>query len=237
MRLLAGIPIPDTPLISSSIAYAKKYLSPLAYNHIMRSLLFGLLVSSKLPFLQSRDLETHAIAAILHDLGWSHDPSLISADKRFEVDGANEARRFIIEIEGRGDEWDEQRLQLVWDAIALHTTPSIALHKQKEVVATCMGIGADLLGPEGVKLQYSDLMASEGVEGELLSWDEWERVNEAFPRLKMKEGLREIMCGLCRTKPSTTWDNFVGGYGERFVEGYTLEGKRVIDLLENFMQD
>lgn len=48
----------------------------------------------------------------------------------------------------------------------------------------------------------------------------------------MKEGLREICCRLCRTKPETTYDNFVGEYGERYIEGFSLAGKRVIDFME-----
>ena len=39
-----------------------------------------------------------------------------------------------------------QQMQVVWDAIALHTTRSIALHKEPEVVMTHSGITADVLG-------------------------------------------------------------------------------------------
>ena len=48
----------------------------------------------------------------------------------------------------------------------------------------------------------------------------------------MKEGIREICCRLCRTKLETTYDNFVGQYGERYIEGFSLTGKRNIDFLE-----
>lgn len=224
-RLLANIPIPSTPLITASIAYARAHLSDLAYNHIMRTLLFGFAIAANTPALQPRNQTVHALAHILHDLGWDTTGALISPDKRFEVDGANAARDFVhreAEAAGAGaaDEWDEHALQLLWDAIALHTTPSIAFHKQPEVAATAWGILADFVGPEGIP-------------GRALSWEQYREIVKLFPRDGFREGMREILCGLCRTKPATTWDNFVGEFGERFhVEGYSLEGKRAVDLLE-----
>jgi len=108
----------------------------------MRSLLFGFTIADNIPSLQSRDREVHALAAILHDLGWDTTDTFVSSDKRFEVDGANAARSFVqqeVSRSGLGD-WDGHRLQLLWDAIALHTTPSIAQHKEPEVAATGLGI-------------------------------------------------------------------------------------------------
>lgn len=90
----------------------------------MRSWLLGFVIAAKIPQLQGRDLEAHALAAILHDLGWAETGDLVTEDKRFEVDGANAARDFL---ETEAGDWDKHRLQLVWDAIALHTTPSIAV--------------------------------------------------------------------------------------------------------------
>ena len=84
----------------------------------------------------------HAISAILHDLGWDPTGALVSADKRFEVDGAIAARAFL-DREGKAEDWDARRTQLVWDSIALHATPSIAAHKEPEVQACAYGILAD----------------------------------------------------------------------------------------------
>ena len=97
-------------------------------------------------------------------------------------------------------------------------------HKEPEVVATSHGIHADFCGPE---LAF----------GGHLTWEEWNAIVKELPRLGLKEGLREICCRLCRTKPGTTYDNFVGQYGERFVEGFTLAGKQGIDFLEMTMLD
>ncbi len=65
-----------------------------------------------------------------------------------------------------------------------------------------------------------------------LTWNQWNVVTKELPRLGMREGVKEIMCRLCRTKPQTTYDNEVGNFGVRYVEGYSLEGEKFIDRLE-----
>lgn len=97
---------------------------------------------------------------------------------------------------------------------------SLGTHKEPEVVACQLGIFMDFMGPE----------ASPGGS---LSWEEYEGIVKDFPRLKVIVGIRKIMCGLCKTKPETTYDNFVGTYGEKYVEGYSLEGKKMVDILES----
>lgn len=153
--------VPDTPLVTKAITFAREHSSDSTYNHVLRSVLFGFVIADKV--LPNRDREAHAIAAILHDLGFpiGHPPhsTLISIDKRFEVDGANAARDFL-KREALPGEWGKHRLQLVWDAIALHTIGSIVFEKEPEVQACAYGIWADFQGPDRV---------SNG----LLSWDEY----------------------------------------------------------------
>lgn len=221
MRTLAGIHIPNTPLITAALAYANVYSTPYAYNHVVRSWLFGLIILRKLPRISSAvDLEVHAVAAILHDLGWDPTGTLVSSDKRFEVDGANAAREFL--KKNTSPLWEERKVQLVWDAIALHTTGSIVFHKEPEVVACAYGIWADFQGPDRI---------AGASPGTLLTWEEYRAVVKEFPRLDLMNGLKEVMCGLCRTKPETTYDNTVGEWGDKFVEGYSREGKLTADLL------
>ena len=132
----------------------------------MRSWLFGHHIATHAPDLSHAnvDAELHAVTAILHDLGWSASPTFISPDKRFEVDGANATRDFILrETEGKG--WDAHRLQLAWDAVALHTSASIALYKQPEVKACCVGIFADFVGWQG---SYGGVMSADVWDGIIL---------------------------------------------------------------------
>jgi len=123
-RLHAGIAVPDTPLITKAIAFARKYMDDQGYKHVVRSWLTGQASINRLPRSERAliDEEVFGISILLHDLGWSKSPDVTSKDKCFEVDGANAAREFLLR-EGNPNEWDKHRVQLVWDSIAFHTCP------------------------------------------------------------------------------------------------------------------
>ena len=215
-KQIAGVTVPDTPLITSALELARKYLTDWEYNHIVRSWLLGCAIADRLPGLDARDKELHSIAAILHDLGWDGTGTFTSKDKCFEVDGANAAREFV-EKNADAAEWDHYRKQLLWDCIALHTYASVALHKEPEVVASILGIATDFWGPSRVP-------------GGVLTNETWENIAKEYPRSGFKTGVIQKMCGFCKTKPETTYDNFVGDFGEEMVEGYSRKGHRPFDL-------
>jgi hypothetical protein len=66
----------------------------------------------------------------------------------FEVDGANAARAFILSSASNKHDWDKHRLQLVWDAVALHTSDTIARFKEYEVAVVSGGTYTELAGIE-----------------------------------------------------------------------------------------
>ncbi|KAH7372164.1 hypothetical protein BKA64DRAFT_689234 [Cadophora sp. MPI-SDFR-AT-0126] len=214
-KLIAGVTVPDTPLITKALEFARDNTSTLVYNHVVRSWLFGTFIADRIPHLQGRDNELHAVAAILHDLGWSKNTDLVSKDKRFEVDSANATRDFLVR-EGKKEEWDGRRLQLAWDAVALHTTASIAKHKEIEVQACLFGIGTDFAGLGGSP-------------GGVLTQEVWDGIVKEYPRVGFSNGVKEILCGFCTTKPETTYDTFMADFGAKFVEGYNEEGHRIMD--------
>jgi hypothetical protein len=85
-----------------------------------RSWLFGVLLSGGMD--PAPDPDLLAVSIVLHDLGLT--------------DGDAAKDRGI----------SKQQIQLVWDTIALHTTRSIALHKEPEVAMTHSGITVDAIG-------------------------------------------------------------------------------------------
>ena len=153
------------------------------------------------------DLEVVAVGTILHDIGLS---AAVSGPNRFEVNGAAAARSFVKE---RGI--SNRRAQLIWDLVALNSTPSIALHKEPEVALGTMGIGLD----------YG------GFFFELIPSADMTEILDAFPRLKMKTKFAETCCRLVTAKPETSSDNFLRDFGERFVPGY--KPVSTVDLLMN----
>ena len=134
--VLAGIKVIDTRMVHDAIELAKSSSEPYLFNHVMRSWLFAVVIAEDAK--PAPDPELLAVSGILHDLGLT---DRYAAQERFEVDGANAARSFLRE---RGI--PAHQIQLVWDAIALHTTRSIALHKEPEVAMTHSGIFVDVIG-------------------------------------------------------------------------------------------
>jgi HD domain-containing protein len=203
MRTLAGITLPDTPLVSRAIEYVRASSEPYLFNHVMRSWLFAVTLAEQKgdPY----DAEVLAVAALLHDLGLT---KAASGPLRFEVEGANAARTFV-----RSEGLNEHRSQLVWDSIALNSTPSICLHKQTEAALCVLGVGVDW-GGWGYESIPEAAMA---------------RILEAFPRLGMKHHFAHAVCGIVESRPETTYDNFARDFGERFIPDY--QPKSMVDVL------
>ena len=202
-RVVAGVLVPDTPLIARAIEYAREQSEPYLFNHVMRSWLFA----AKLAQLQqtAHDSEVLAVATLLHDLGLAQ---AFDGPLRFEVEGANAARKFA-----RAAGLDDRRCQLIWDGVALNSTPSIALYKEAEVALSTAGIGFDWGG-----------WGYESLPRELIA-----QIVDAFPRLEMKRRFTHAVCRIVETRPASTYDNFARDFGERFVPGYQRQS--VVDLL------
>ncbi|HZN00282.1 MAG TPA: hypothetical protein VFB70_12850 [Pyrinomonadaceae bacterium] len=193
-RSLAGVSVPDTPLISSAIEYAQEQSEPYLFNHVMRSWLFAVALAHLNQ--TAHDGEVLAVTVILHDLGLADN---FKGPLRFEVEGANAARKFA-----RDAGLDDRRAQLIWDGVALNSTPSIALYKEPEITLATMGIGLDWGGWGYEALNQTEVAA----------------IVEQFPRLEMKQQFTRAVCRIVETRPATTYDNFARDFGERFVPGY-----------------
>lgn len=204
-RELAGVAVPDTPLVQAAIEFARTHCEAYLFNHVMRSWLFAESIAQRKgdPY----DAEVLAVSALLHDLGLS---ASFDGPLRFEVEGANAARTFLGEFDV-----DARRVQLVWDSIALNSTPSICLHKEVEAALCTLGVALDW-GGWGL---------------EALSADHVARIVAAFPRLEMKQRFAKAVCGLCEHRADTTYDNFARDFGERFVPGYRATS--MVDVLMN----
>ncbi|MBB6093987.1 hypothetical protein HNQ60_002868 [Povalibacter uvarum] len=202
-RVLAGIVVPDTALVAGAIEYARKNSEPYLFNHAMRSWLFAVAIAELKG--TAHDPEVLAVATLLHDLGLE---KAFDGPLRFEVEGANAARAFAL-----GQGMGERQAQLVWDGVALNSTPSIGLYKETEVALCTTGIGVDWGG-----WGY-----------ELLTREQSGSILEAFPRLDMKQRFTRAVCRIVESRPATTYDNFARDFGDRFVAGY--QRPSTVDLL------
>jgi HD domain len=135
---IAGIPIPDTPLVREITEFIRDSESDLLFNHSRRVFVFGALQGRRRGL--QPDLELLYAGAMFHDLGLTERYRTTSA-VRFEVDGANAARDFLLE---RGV--DKADAGKVWLSIALHTTPGVPEFLDPEIACVTAGVETDVLG-------------------------------------------------------------------------------------------
>src|SRR5258708_2421472 len=113
---VAGVVIPGSKLAREVTELVKDAESPLLFQHSSGVYYWGALTGKR------RDLKFNPellyAGAMFHDMGLT--PQYASADRRFEVDGANTARDLL-----RSHGVAERDIETVWTAIALHTTPGI----------------------------------------------------------------------------------------------------------------
>lgn len=203
LRTIAGVVVPSTPIIDGAIEYARRHCEPYLFNHVMRSWLFA----ARLAQLQrvDHDAEVLAVGSLLHDVTLNER---FAGPRRFEVEAADLARDFV-----RASGFDDRRTQLVWDSVALNSTPSIGLYKEAEVALCTSGIVLDVIGLGYDKIPKPEI----------------DTILAQFPRLAMKSKMTQCFCAIAREQPQTTYDNFVRDFGLRFVPSYSPPS--VVDLV------
>ncbi|MET9480007.1 HD domain-containing protein [Streptomyces sp. NPDC006638] len=134
---VAGVEIPDSALAKEATELVRDTASPLLYDHSRRVFLFGSLQGRRRGL--SYDPELLYVGAMFHDLGLT--PGYRTSQQRFEIDGADAARDFLLR---HGLPQDSARI--AWTAIALHTTPEIPGHMEPEVALVTAGVEFDVLG-------------------------------------------------------------------------------------------
>jgi HD superfamily phosphodiesterase len=180
---IEGISIPDSKLTREVTELVRDTESPLLFHHSSRVYYFGALAGKHrgLKF----DPELLYIGAMFHDMGLTHQHS--SPNERFEVDGANAARDFLRRHGIANDDID-----IVWTAIALHTTPGIPQHMHPVIALVTAGVEMDVLGLTHAK--YSDA--------------EREAVVQIHPRTPhFKEDIIQAFYDGIKHKPETTFGN------------------------------
>ena len=172
-EIIAGIPIPDSKLAREATDLLREHGTPLLFAHSLRVFVFGALRG------RSRGLRVNHellyIGAVFHDLGLT--PNYRSREHRFEVIAPT---RHATSCAANGI--GEASAGLVWDAIALHTTPEIPWHKSPEIALVTGGVEADVLG--------------EGLDE--ISAEDRASVIAAYPRVDLQERDRPGVRGRLR---------------------------------------
>ena len=194
-EIIAGIRIPDSKLARGATDLLREHGTPLLFAHSLRVYVFGSL-RGRHRGLQV-DHELLYIGAVFHDFGLTRNYR--SRDHRFEVDGANAARDFL-----RTNGVDEAAAGLVWDAVALHTTPEIPWHKRPEIALVNGGAAADVVGAGLDEIPIGDRDA----------------VLAAYPRVDFERGIVRAFSEGFAHKPATAFGTMNADVLERTLPGY-----------------
>jgi hypothetical protein len=192
---IAGISIPDSYLARQATAQAREVEHVHVYRHSVRSFLFAELVARARKI--KHDTETVYVSCLLHDIGLSERYS--TPHTRFEVDGANAARKLL---QANGVKQD--RMRVAWDAIALHAMYGIARYKDPEVKLVSAGVITDVGAAFASSLEKSAV----------------QQVLHALPHLGFNDAFLDILTDYARRKPDVVDATFVEGVAIRAVPGY-----------------
>jgi HD superfamily phosphodiesterase len=199
---IADIEIPDTKLVAEATELVREAASPLLFDHSRRVYLFGALRGREQGL--RYDPELLYVGAMFHDLGLT--PKYRRTDQRFEIDGADEARSFLL-AHGISDD----AATLVWTGIALHTTPEVPLHMAPEIALVTRGVELDVLG----------------IGYHVISDEQRAAVTEAHPRPDFKRQILAAFTEGNADRPETTFGNVNADVLQHFVPGF-----RRVDFVE-----
>jgi hypothetical protein len=193
--MIAGIRIPDSALAREATELVRDVSTPLLYDHSRRVFLWGSLLGRRrgLAF----DPELLYVGALFHDIGLIDGQR--STDQRFELDGADAARAFLSR-----HGVPEAGIELVWDAIALHTTPEIPYRKAPEVALLTAGVEYDVLG------RHVDELTRE----------QRDAVVAEHPRDGFRSGIVDAFYAGMRDRPDTTFGTMNTDILEGRLAGY-----------------
>ncbi|WP_329064396.1 HD domain-containing protein [Amycolatopsis sp. NBC_01480] len=174
------ITLPGTPLAKAVVDLVRPLESPSVFSHSIRSYLFARLVAGRLGP-DDYDDDLLFAACVMHDLG-------VAADgphrQRFEVEGADRAAEFLVQqgIPAAGAD-------LVWQAIALHTSPGIAERRGLLCVLVREGVGLDFGGAVGSG--HLDAVTDEMAD----------TIHAGYPRLDMIGSLTDAIVAQAAKNP------------------------------------
>jgi len=202
----AGVTVPDTKLARDATELVRESTTDLIFHHSRRVFWFGSLQGRNRDL--SFDPELLYIGAMFHDLGLNEE--FRGSGRRFEVDSAGEARRFL-----QGHGVPEDSIRRVWTAIALHTTPGIPEFMEPEVALVTAGVEYDVLG-----IGYHDITNADRAA-----------ITALHPRPDFKHRILQAFTEGIAPKPDTTFGNVKADVLQRFVPGY--QRASFVDIIEN----
>jgi HD domain len=204
METIAGVVIPDTALVREATDFIRSAEDDVLFHHSRRAYLFGALHGRRMGL--QPDPELLYVAAMFHDLGLTERYG--TSSERFEIDGADAARDFLVE---RGV--DQSEAHKVWLGIALHTTPGVPARLDPEISLLVAGVATDVVG----------------VGREQLPPEALDAVTAAHPRPDFKNRILVAFNDGMKHRPDTTFGTMNADVLAHFDP--TFERASMVDLI------
>jgi hypothetical protein len=171
--------LPDTPLAREVKELLTHNASTALANHSIRSYLFARLAAQGRGLTLGRDYDPELLfcACALHDIGLT---TASNRGQRFEVDGADLAAELLTRRGVPGDQVD-----IVWQAIALNTSPGIVERRGHVCALTLAGVAIDF-----------------GVDSAFISDASAAAIHGAYPRLSIGKALADAVVDQARGNPA-----------------------------------
>jgi hypothetical protein len=170
--------IPQTPLAREILEYVTCNASAAIGNHSIRSYLFARLTARERGLVAGRHYDDELLfcACALHDIGLTE-----AGDRghRFEVDGADLAAELLTR---RG--LPTAKVDIVWQAIALNTSPGIVERVGVVCELTLAGVVVDFGGPSAF---IPDVIAGQ--------------IHDVYPRLSIGSALADAIVAQALARP------------------------------------
>jgi hypothetical protein len=195
VETIAGVQVPDSRIANDAAELIRETTTPLIYHHSRRVFLFGSLQSRKLGI--QPDAELLYIAALFHDSGLV--PPYRGTTQRFELDSADAAKSFLT-----ANGFSDAEADVVWTAIALHTTPEVPYKMAPVIAATTAGVETDVLG----------------IRLDSLLQNEIDAVTAVHPRPDFKNEILQAFTDGFQERPDTTFGTVNADVLEHFVPNF-----------------
>lgn len=201
---IGGFTAPDSEYTRKAVSIVERVHSKAMMGHVHRTWWFAEFLGNKRGLKYDREIVY--LASLYHDLGLTEE---YCADNRFEVDGADAASRILL-----ADRYADEKAQLVWDGIALHSSGGIVDRKQPEIALIYFGAHVDVFG------LFLDEITPSFVDDVL----------QLYPRVGFKTAFQEAIAEVARKKPHTAVGTGLADVARRHVHGFDCPN--VCDLID-----
>lgn len=191
---MGPVDLPDSDAVRAAGRLVREVCDEFLVGHCERSFRFAAMLAGRDGC--AVDDEALYVGVLLHDLGLS---AAYDGPERFEVRGANAARELLHDLG-----WTRERVETVWDVIALHTSREIARHKSPEADYANRGISLDIRARPPADLDPGAVRA----------------VLDEFPRATFPASMSDALIAEVRAHPATTRSTWLEHVAVAHVDGF-----------------